>query len=162
METQAAGNIRLAKTELEDILCEYLKGDNSVGRLFHDLALSCRHLHPQNAIASTCVYQRNPWIPKEIGYMSVVELPCIGKDFHTSHILAPSLRTLSRVSRTGCIIKLVERSGRYRTRWCDPYIWVWGLRPGDVDEAVNILNDANREHVKHVNICGRCSMSMPN
>lgn len=153
METQAIGNIHLAKIELEDILLNYLNHDNCIGRLFHDLALSCRHLHPQGA--SSCVYQRNPWAPNEMGYMSVVELPYIGKDFHRSHILAQSLRILSRVCQTGCTMKLVDSSGRYRTRLCDPYVWVWGQQPGDVDEAVKILNDANKEHVK---ICGRCSM----
>jgi len=137
----ALEQLRSAKVELENILMEYLN-DNSIGRLFHHFALSCRHLHPQRG--NSCVYQRNPWQLNEMGYMSVVELPKIGNDFHASHIFS----TLSRVRKTGCTMKVIDRFGRFPTRFAS-HVWVWGQRPEDVDEAVGILNDANKHHAQN-------------
>eukprot|EP00985_Skeletonema_marinoi_P034826 scaffold44979_cov117-Skeletonema_marinoi.AAC.1 len=137
----ALEQLRSAKIELENILMEYLN-DNSIGRLFHHFALSCRHLHPQRG--NSCVYQRNPWQLNEMGYMSVVELPHIGNDFHVSHIFS----TLSRIHKTGCTMKVIDRFGRFPTRFAS-HVWVWGKRPEDVDEAVGILNDANKQHTQN-------------
>lgn len=146
----AIDSLRMAKIELENIFLDYLNHDGAIGRLFFDLAVSCQHLHPQRG--RTCVHQRNPWQPDEMGYMSVVELPFIRMDgnevSHCHHIRTK--RVLSRC--VGCDITVVDKGrGRVQTRWvaCNPYILVWGTKPGDVDEAVRILNDVNREHVSH-------------
>ena len=145
-------DLRGAKVELENVLLSYVSRDGCIGRLFHDLALSCQHLHPQRG--STCVYQRNPWEPNEMGYMSVVELPNIAnQDFHGNHLLSRKHRTLKLVP---AIMILVNRQGRFPTRWCNPYVWLFGRTPGDVDEAVKIVNEANRMHVSS------CGCLMPN
>jgi hypothetical protein len=146
----AIESLRKAKIELENVFLDYLNRDGSIGRLFYDLALSCQHLHPQRG--RSCVYQRNPWQPNEMGYMSVVELPYIGNDWnkaHSGHILGKGNGILRRVGSVGCSITIVDKWGRVRTNWpaCKPYVWVWGHKPGYVDEAVQILNDANKEHV---------------
>ena len=148
----AIESLRKAKIELENIFLDYLDRDGSIGRLFFDLAFSCQHLHPQRG--SSCVYQRNPWQPNEMGYMSVIELPYIGNDCnkaHTFHLLGKKIGTLRKVGSVGCTIKIVDRRGRVITNWvaCKPYVWVWGHKPGDVDKAVQIMNDANREHVNN-------------
>jgi len=148
-------NLCRTKIEVENALLKYLNHDGAIGRLFHDLALSCPRFHPQRG--NFCIYQRNPWEPNgEMGYTSVVELPYIGKDFHGYHMLDPELRVLSRVKRAGCFMLLIQRSGRFPTQWCNPYVWVWGTQPGNVDTAVKILKDANQEHVN------RCRCLMPN
>lgn len=150
----AIESLRKAKIELENFFLDYLDCDGAIGRLFHDLALSCQHLHPQRG--RSCVHQRNPWEPNEMGYMSVVELP-YKKDFNkpqTLHLLSKKLGTLGRVRSVNCTLKIVDRRGRVQTKWitCKPYVWVWGHKPGDVDEAVQIVNAANREHMNN-NFC---------
>ena len=92
-----------------------------------------------------------------MGYMSVLEVPYLGTTAHTRHLLSKELRVLSRVRSVGCTMKFVDKRGRIPTNWvaCKPYVWLWGHKPGDVDDAVKILNDANREHM---NTCG-CHLS---
>jgi hypothetical protein len=151
----AIDSLRKAKIELENFFLEYLNSDGCIGRLFYDLAVSCQYLHPQRG--RSCVYQRNPWETNEMGYMSVVELPFLGNDwggahtFHSRHLLSKEFQVLSRVRSVGCTVMVVDRRGRVPTKWTKPYVWVWGHKPGDVDDAVQILKDANREHA---NSCG--------
>jgi len=142
----AIESLRKAKIELENFFLDYLNLDGCIGRLFYDLAFFCQHLHPQRG--KSCVYQRNPWKPNEMGYMSVVEVPYIGNDWHTHHLFNKEFRTLSRVHSVGCKALIIDKRGRYKTDWrtCKPYVWVWGYKPGDVDEAVKILNDVNMLH----------------
>src|SRR6056300_625998 len=155
----AIDSIRKAKIELENMFLNYLQHDGCIGRLFFDLAMSCQNLHPQRG--RYCVHQRNPWEPRDMGYMSVVDLPFIGENgkAHNGHILSKKAsRVRGRMSQLGCNITVVERDGRrFPTNWitCRPYIFVWGHKPGDVDEAVEVLNDANREHMK------RCKCQLP-
>lgn len=150
----AIDSLRKAKIELENFFLHYLNLDGCIGRLFYELALSCQYLHPQRG--RSCVYQRNPWEPNEMGYMSVVEVPYSNDwnretSFHSRHLLTKEFGVLRQVSQVGCTIKVVDKRGRVPTKWTKPYVWVWGHRPGDVDDAVQILNDANREHMKN---CG--------
>lgn len=143
--------------ELENFFLDYLNSDNCIGRLFYDLALSCQHLHPQRG--RSCVYQRNPWEGNEMVYMSVVEVPYSRKDgnFHTFHLFSKDFRALGRVNSVGCTVKIVDKNGRLKTNWltCKPHVWVWGNKPGDVDEAVKILNEINWMHMN------ACSCHLP-
>jgi len=151
----AIERLRRAKIELENFFFDYLNRDNCVGRLFYDLALSCQPLHPQRG--KSCVYQRNPWERNEMGYMSVVELPYSysgkDRDWHTHHLFSKDFKALSRVRAAGCTVSIVDKRGSIKTNWltCKPHVWIWGNKPGDVDEAVKILNEINW---MHMNTCG--------
>lgn len=146
----AIESMRKAKLELENFFLHYLKHDGCIGRLFYDLALSCHNLHPRRG--GSCVLQRDPWNPSEMGYVSIVDIPYVGNNWktcHKQHLMGKEHRVLSRVKNAGCTVRIVDRAGRIKTKWvaCKPYVWVWGERPGDVDAAVQILNDANKEHM---------------
>ena len=149
----ASEDIRGAKCELENALVSYLNRDACIGRLFHDLALSCNQLHPQRG--SSSVYQRNPWNLNEMGYMSVVELPSIAnQEFHGTHLLSRQLRTLSQVQPATMI--LVDPEGRFPSRFCKPHVWLFARKSRDVDAAVKIVTSANRLHASG------CCCLMPN
>eukprot|EP00984_Skeletonema_dohrnii_P021230 scaffold10543_cov71-Skeletonema_dohrnii-CCMP3373.AAC.1 len=45
-------------------------------------------------------------------------------------------------------MKVIDRFGRFPTRFAS-HVWVWGQCPEDVDEAVGILNDANKQHAQN-------------
>ena len=107
-------SIKLAKEKLEHSLLEYIHHNDSSGRLFYDLAKSCRYLHTQSS--STAVAQCNPFSTSEIGWLDIVELP-YHKDniygqkvYHGHHIFNISW-VLSHIHcETDCLIKVCGSS----------------------------------------------------
>jgi len=158
----AIDDIRRAASYLEDALLEYIRNDGSQGRLFYDLALKCRLLHPlwEGGEHSTVVQQRNPFNPKrEMGWADVVELPSIGegsrKQHHSHFIFGHRSKLLKKIKRaTGCMIKVCHNEAKLRTNLCSPYVFVFGSSPIEVDRAVEILKNEIQTHMKE---CG-CSL----
>jgi len=152
-------SIKLAKEKLEHSLLEYIHHDDSSGRLFYDLAKSCKYLHAQSS--STAVAQRNPFWTSEMGWLDIVELPYHKnhisgqKIYHGHHIFSKSW-VLSRIHcETDCLIKVCGSSFDLpfegERLLCEPYISVFGKHSGHVDRAVLMLKDEIRNHTMECN-----------
>ena len=134
---------------------EYIGHDGSRGRLFYDLARSCKFLHPPASVGSTSVPQRNPFSTEmEMAWQNIVELPFVGdsmllRSYHGNYIIAKKTGTLGRIRHeTRCEVKLCGHEFNVPTKYCDPYVWVIGDQPGQVDRAVKILKEAVEHHAR--------------
>ena len=156
----ATDDIRKAANDLEHALLEYIQHDGSQGRLFYDLARTCKFLHPRGCAGSSSVMQRNPFSQnKEMGWMNIVVLPyeIIGgnrRKYHGHFIIAKSTGVLGKIKReTKCEIKICGSEFRIPTKFCAPYVFVMGDRPGQVDKAVDILQEAIQHHMRECKLC---------
>ena len=149
--------MRKAKELFEYSLLEYIHHDGSSGRLFYDIARSCKFLHPLGTSQSTSVMQRNPFSPNhEMGWMNIVELPFVGdssgRSYHSFYLVSKQTGVLGRIKReTRCEIKICSNKAKVPTKYCDPYVWVMGDQPALVDKAVDILQEAIRKHMSECN-----------
>ena len=151
----ATNDIRKAANDLEHTLLEYIQNDGSRGRLFYDLARTCSFLHPRGSAGSSSVMQRNPFSQyKEMGWMNIVDLPYDVRDsnqktYHGHFIIAKKSGVLGKIKReTKCEIKICGSEFRIPTKFCAPYVFVMGDKPGQVDRAVKILLEAIEGHIK--------------
>ena len=149
----AIDDMRKAASDLEDALLEYIRHDGSQGRLFYDLAWKCKLLHPRGGVHSTVVQQRNPFIQDmEMGWVNIVQLPCIGHGNHKQYHHAFMFPLLKQINlETSCMIKICSNGARLRTNLCAPYVFVVGKSPGQVDRALEILQESIQHHMR---VCG--------
>ena len=89
-----------------------------------------------------------------MGWMNIVELPYIRekgnrKHHHGSYLIAKGTGVLGRIKQeTGCDIKICCNEFNVATNFCDPYVWVMGDKPGEVDRAVEILQESIQNHMR--------------
>ena len=162
----ATDDIRKAANDLEHALLEYIQYDGSQGRLFYDLARTCKFLHPRGSAGSSSVMQRNPFSQhKEMGWMNIVVLPyeLIGgnrRGYHGLYLIEKSTSVLGKIHRETAslgnrrvFIKLCGDDFRVPTKFCTPYVFVMGDKPGQVDMAVDILQEAIQHHMRECTLC---------
>jgi len=156
----STNDIRTAASDLERALMGYVGNDGSIGRLFYDLARSCKFLHPTGSASSSSVMQRNPFSPDyEMGWMNMVELPYRVEEhqvkvYHGHYILAKGI--LGRIKHeTRCYIKICGNQFNIPTKFCPPYVFVMGDQPGQVDKAVAIIQESIQQHLRS---CGQCRL----
>lgn len=152
----AKNNLQRAKEQVEDILIEYIKGDNSKGRLFYDMAISCSFFHGQIDERRSTIHQRNPFASSDQRvWMNIIELPyCRDRDsnrkmYKSFFIVNKSIGLLGTVhGRTGCIVKICDDNLNVPVQYGEPYVLVTGSEPHLVDEAVQIITRAIKDYLK--------------
>ena len=153
----ATDDIRNAANGVEKALLEYIRFDGSRGRLFYDLARRCTFLHPRGGGAeSTAVMQRNPFSQSmEMGWINIVELPYElkgggKKNYHGHFLLGKKSGVLGKIkSEIGyCELKICGDAFRVPMKFCNPYIWIMGKQPGQVDRAVEVLQEEIQKYMR--------------
>ncbi|KAL3792015.1 hypothetical protein ACHAW5_009290 [Stephanodiscus triporus] len=132
-------------------LMDYLDflGDTAAkGRLTHEVASSCAGPHCPRESTSNAVR----WIgPNGAGFISLVELPFVfhngRRSFH-GHMILQTLESSQRMERLGCLVKVFGNDFGVPLKYCDPYALVSGTSWQDVDEAVEIVRDVIKTHMR--------------
>ncbi|KAL7470272.1 hypothetical protein ACHAXS_010526 [Conticribra weissflogii] len=147
---------RIAKERIENFLLDYFRHDGSQGRMFYNIGKGAKQFHPRSRGLYGTMYQRDPFSRlREFGWISIVEIPCEGnphsgrKRFHGDFLIDRKHYLKSRLRKElDCSLKFCgEEVGGIRVRYGDPYVWVFGGRAEDVDEAVGIIKDEIRRHM---------------
>jgi hypothetical protein len=146
-----------AREKLQELVLDYMDfiGDpGAKGRLFYEVASSCTGPHCPEESTSYAVGWRGP----NGGFLSLVELPFVLHDgirsFHAHMIL--QTQNNQHMKRLGCSIKVYGDDYGVPLKYCDPYALVSGGSWQDVDEAVEIVRDAIKTHMR---VCS-CTYSL--
>lgn len=157
----AQGRLNEARDMIGESIFEIAKNDGSIGRCYYDFA----RLYPENEdfnSASNAVLQWNPFsgVFKQ-SWMTVMPLPFVRvhtkknepkDEFHGSFIA--SLREKIWI-KTVCQIRVCGDSFDVPTKYCDPYVFIFGRCREDVDNAFNIVQEAISCHRSN------CTCSLP-
>lgn len=133
-----------AQKMVEECIVEFVRSDGAKGRLAYDMAARFER-NRCNDSKYNAVFQHNPFGNSSRKVcMTLVSLPFITtkpvgvKDFHGVFLLCKQvLRHVNRAS--ACRITLCGDKFGIDTKLCDPYIFVCGEGPSNVDLAVEIL-----------------------
>ena len=144
---------RMAREKITDLLLVYMDihRDGSKGRLVYEIAAGCPGPHRPNNSSSRAVNVKNPFDQGRSSFISIVELPFElyhgRREFHASYLLDYRLREHIQ-KNTGCSIRVCGDDFDVPTRYCDPYVLVFGRSFKDVDQAVYIVKDDIRKHIR--------------
>ncbi len=145
-----------AREKLQELLLGYMDfiGDSGAkGQLTYDVASSCTGPHCPKESASNAVGWRGP---NGFSFLSLVELPFVLHDgirsFHAHMILQTQKN--QHLKRLGCF--MYGDDFGVPLKYCDPYALVSGGSWQDVDEAVGIVREAIKTHMR---ICS-CAYSL--
>ena len=151
-----------AREKVQELLLSYTDVIDwgAKGRLIYEVASSCSGPHRPLDSRSRAVKVRDPFGAYQ-DFMSLVELPFFQarpggkKSFHAAFLLRADL--LSSLRDLGCYIKVcldgyTIRIGSTETpiqvRHCDAYMLVLANSWQAIDQAVEIVNERIKEHVR--------------
>lgn len=143
-----------AKQTIEESLRAFVGNDGSKGRLAYDLAAAHDSSRCRNSKINA-VYQWNPFVnPCRKMCIVVMELTfktithqngMIEKDFHGGYLLRSHI--LGHISNTTkCRMTLCGDKYNKPTSLCDPYIFIAGDNPADVERAFDIVTEYISKH----------------
>mmetsp|Transcript_23246 Transcript_23246/g.50371 ORF Transcript_23246/g.50371 Transcript_23246/m.50371 type:complete len:186 (+) Transcript_23246:583-1140(+) len=135
-----------AREGIQELLVGYMdvvQDGGSKGRLFHDIASSCKGDHRPRDSTSNAVRSKDP--RGFDNFMSVVELPSHAGAFHAKYILQKYV--LVQIRSLNCFIKICGNDFGVPLKYCDAHVLVTGLHWQGVDGAVEIVNDVIRRHM---------------
>lgn len=153
-------DLQQARMIVENILFKYrpsdevslsIADDGSRGRLAYDIAAATPGPHRPKDSKSRAVQQMNPFDDGMLCFMSVLDLPRTVNKFNTifhGHFLTDQHVITKVKSLTGCSFKIVGNDFGIATRFCEPFVLVFGNphRWNRVDEAVEILKHEIARH----------------
>jgi hypothetical protein len=124
--------------------------DGSRGRLVYDIAAATLGPHRPKGSKSHAVQQKNPFDGMPC-FMTVLDLPRTVNKFNTifhGHFLTEQQVITKVKTLTGCSFKMVGNDFGIVTRFCEPFVLVFGNadRWDRVDQAVEILKYEIERH----------------
>jgi hypothetical protein len=137
-----------AREKVQELLLEYMdlkQNSSAKGRLIYEIASSCAGPHNPRDSTSNAIRWRGP---NGSGFLSLVELPfefINGKKSFHAHMIMQTQNNL-RLKDLGCLTKVFGDD--MRLKHCDPYALVSGGSWQVVDEAVEIVRDAIKAHMR--------------
>mmetsp|Transcript_8661 Transcript_8661/g.18185 ORF Transcript_8661/g.18185 Transcript_8661/m.18185 type:complete len:1094 (-) Transcript_8661:318-3599(-) len=135
-----------------EAMFEIVQDDGAIGKLYYDYA----SLYPENA-GLNALFQWNPFSNiRKKSWMTVVPLPFVNLDgkfeFH-GEFIAFERKWIWQESR--CQFRICGDSFDVPTKLCDPYVFIHGRHPNDVNKASQIIKDLISKH------CSSCTCTTP-